>query len=132
MTDYTNTPQSDLVRSAAKIAGPQVLLNEVIGAMIMAGADPSTIALLPVAGKYIVGLFGQPGDNGAAALDAIMAGDWQTMLGLPDSLAQAVALDNTTRALIAEALLGVAAGVVTTEAQRLTALAQVSTSLTEE
>lgn len=123
MRDFTNTPQSALIRAAALVAGPGGLLQATIEALANGGVPVETLVLLPVAGRYIAGLYGQPGDYGAAVLDAILNGDWQTMIGLPDSFAQAVALNASVRTLIAETLLGVAVGVASAEAQRLTALA---------
>lgn len=122
MMDFDGSPQADLITSAARAVGPEALFERVLAALSPT-LDAGLLVLLPVAARSILARWSGPGwVSGAGILREILGGDWQTLLGLPDALAQAAAVPVALRVAIAEAVLERAAAVCDEEARRLDAL----------
>lgn len=124
MISFENTQQADLVTSAARAIGPEALFQRVFDRLAQAGLTGGVLVLLPVAAREILATCSGPGwISGAGVLRQVLGGNWQTLLGLPDALAQGAAVPVAGRVLIAECLLEQAAEVVTEEVARLAGLA---------
>lgn len=123
MITFTGTPQASLVSKAALAIGPPAFFTRVFARLASLGMSPGLLVLIPVAAKSIIGKHAGAGwVKGEGLLCEVLDGDWQTLLGLPDALAQSVAVSKADRVLIAEAILAEAAVVASEEAARLTAL----------
>jgi hypothetical protein len=126
---FVGTPQAQLVEAAAQASDPYTVMEGTLAALAP-NLTTEQQALLRIASNNIIMRASTGGSfSGSRVLHDVLYGSWQEILGLPDTVATAVAIGPEMRCGIYTALLSVCAGIVTGHIAGLTALAAVDTSV---